>query len=133
MRLLILILCLIPLTATAQNRADSARHQALPHNQQTKPQTQQQWPQNQPRTQLFCDQYARAAAGKGGTTRGSIAGHTIGKQGGAIATQDRDQAAALGIVGGAIGSTAGAQQDKQFYAFHFNECMSGGRLLPTSN
>jgi hypothetical protein len=127
MRTLALFVLLLPLAAQAQNRADSERFQQLPHNQ-TQP---QQWPQDQARTPLFCDQYARAAAGQGGRTQGSDAGTTFGKQTGYIATRDRKQAEALGMVGGALGSAAGAERDTQLYDFHYGECLNGARLIPT--
>ncbi len=127
MRLLALLLCLLPLAAEAQNRADSERFQQLPHNQ-TQP---QQWPQDQTRTPLFCDQYARAAAGQGGRTQGSDAGTTFGRQTGYIATRDRKQAEGLGIVGGTIGTSTGAARDRQLYDFHYGECLNGGRLITT--
>ena len=128
--LLILLLCHLPLHVEAQARADSKRHQQLPHNNQRQPKTQQ-WPQNQARTPLFCQQYARAAAGQSGRVQGSITGRTIGEQGGLAATGNRKQAEGLGIVGATIGSATGASRDKQFFDYHFGECMSGGRLITT--
>ncbi len=135
---LILLLCL-PASAHAQARADSARHQnnfMSPQSQQARPQKRQtphlqQWPQDQQRTKLFCDQYARAAGGETGRNTGSQTGNTFAKQTGYVATRDRKQARALGMVGGAVGSSAGAAIDQNFQEFHFNECMKGGRLITT--
>ncbi|MEP2534059.1 hypothetical protein [Shimia sp.] len=132
MRTLALFLCLIPLTALAQSRADSARHQALPHNQQQSSQPGlQHWPQDMERTQIFCDQYARAAGGTNGRNTGSQTGNTFGRATGYAVTRDEKQAEGLGIIGGAVGSAQGAKTDKQFQSFHFNECMAGKRLIAT--
>lgn len=136
---LILALLLPADDATAQARKDSARHQnnfMSPESQQARPQKRQtpdlhQWPQKQPRTELFCDQYARAATGMRGTVQGSRTGTNLGQGAGYIGTRDRKQAEAFGMIGGVIGSAAGEAQDQQFYQFHFNECMSGGRLVTT--
>ncbi|KPA22174.1 hypothetical protein shim_16210 [Shimia sp. SK013] len=137
MRLLALILALLlPATdAFAQARKDSVRHQnnhlSVPLNKPRQAPTPRQWPQNQPRTQLFCDQYARAAASDGGRIQGAQTGVTFGEQTGYVATRDRKQAEALGMIGGTIGSAAGAQVDRNFYNFHLRECLNGGRLITT--
>ncbi|SMP12981.1 hypothetical protein [Shimia sagamensis] len=136
---LILILFLPATDTLAQARKDSARHQnnfMSPESQQARPQKRQtpdlhQWPQTQQRTQLFCDQYARAATGMRGTDQGSRTGTSLGQGAGYIGTRDRTQAEAFGMIGGAIGSAAGNAQDQQFYQFHFHECMNGGRLVTT--
>ncbi len=136
---LILALLLPASEADAQARKDSARHQnnfMSPQSQQTgrqKTQTPdlQQWPQDQARTQLFCDQYARAATGMRGTQQGSRTGTSLGQGAGYIGTRDRKQAEAFGMIGGAVGSSAGEAQDQQFYQFHLHQCLSGGRLVTT--
>lgn len=137
---LILALLLPATDAFAQARKDSARHQ----NNHMSPQSQQanrsplspnrgrqQWPQDQQRTQLFCDQYARAAAGMRGRTQGGQTGTQLGYGLGYIGTRDHRDALGTAVIGGAIGSAAGAAQDQKFYDFHFGECMSGGRLVTT--
>ncbi|MGR3636982.1 MAG: hypothetical protein ACU0BK_13810 [Shimia sp.] len=106
-------------------------HLSVPLNKPRQAPTPRQWPQNQERTQLFCDQYARAAASDGGRIQGAQTGNTFGKQTGYIATGDRKQAEALGMIGGTVGSAAGAKIDKHFYDFHFGECINGGRLITT--
>ena len=138
---LTLILLLPATDAAAQARKDSARHQnnfMSPESQQRSNQPSlntnkgtHQWGQKQPRTELFCDQYARAATGMRGTVQGSRTGTNLGQGAGYIGTRDRKQAEAFGMIGGAIGSAAGEAQDQKFYQFHFTECMSGGRLVTT--
>ncbi|MGR3713105.1 MAG: hypothetical protein ACU0A6_08300 [Shimia sp.] len=136
MRALILLALMLPAPdALAQARKDSARHQnnhlSVPLNKPRQAPTPRQWPQSQQRTQLFCDQYATAAASDAGRTQGSATGNTFGAQTGYIATRDRKQAEALGMVGGTLGTAKGAQIDRQFYEFHFRECINGGRLITT--
>ncbi|MFY0618021.1 hypothetical protein [Shimia sp.] len=130
---------LLPATAEAQARADSERYQnnhMSPQSQQARPQKRQtpdlqQWPQDQARTELFCDQYARAATGMRGTVQGSRTGTNLGQSAGYIGTRDRKQAEAFGMIGGALGSAAGEAQDQNVYDYHFGDCMSGGRLATT--
>ncbi|GAA6179165.1 hypothetical protein NBRC116594_06030 [Shimia sp. NS0008-38b] len=138
--LAILVALLLPATdATAQARADSERYQnnhMSPQSQQARPQKRQtpdlqQWPQDQQRTELFCDQYARAATGMRGTVQGSRTGTNLGQGAGYIGTRDRKQAEAFGMIGGALGSAAGEAQDQNFYDYHFGDCTSGGRLATT--
>lgn len=137
MRSLALILALlIPATDTfAQARKDSVRHQnnhlSVPPNRSRQAPNPRQWPQDEQRTQVFCDQYARAAASNAGNIQGSQTGKTFGEQTGYIATRDKKQAEALGMVGAAIGSAAGKRDDQQFYQFHLHQCLSGGKLITT--
>ncbi len=135
--LVLILTLLLPATqATAQARADSERYQNNHMSQPHKPRRQtpqtQQWPQDQPRTQLFCDQYARAASGQRGATQGSQTGTELGQGLGYIGTRDKKQAEAFGMIGGAVGASAGTEMDQQFIAFHFDACMRGDRLGPTS-
>ncbi|WP_299419738.1 hypothetical protein [uncultured Shimia sp.] len=143
--LALILALLLPVTQTsAQARKDSARHQnnfMSPESQQRSNQPSlntnkgtHQWGQKQPRTELFCDQYARAAAGMRGRVQGGQTGTQLGYGLGYIGTRDhRYHRDALGtaVIGGAIGSAAGAAQDQKFYDFHFTECMNGGRLVTT--
>ncbi len=135
MHLILLLALLLPTTALAQARADSERYQNnhLSHPAPAKRQTPDlhQWPQNEPRTEIFCDQYARAATGMRGTEQGSRTGTNLGQGLGYIGTRDRDQAEAFGMIGAAIGSSAGRAQDQEFYNYHFQECRAGGRLVAT--
>lgn len=138
---IILTLLLPAMDATAQARKDSARHQnnfMSPESQQRSNQPSlntnkgsHQWGQKQPRTELFCDQYARAAAGMRGRVQGGQTGTQLGYGLGYIGTRDHRDALGTAIIGGAIGSAAGAAQDQKFYDFHFSECMNGGRLVTT--
>ncbi|MBO9479193.1 hypothetical protein J7382_16735 [Shimia sp. R11_0] len=135
MRLILILALMLPTSVLAQARADSERYQNnhLSHPASPKRQTPDlhQWPQDQPRTEIFCDQYARAASGMRGTEQGSRTGTNLGEGLGYIGTRDRKQAEAFGMIGAAIGSEAGAAQDQQFYDYHFGECMAGERLVTT--
>ncbi|PHO03543.1 hypothetical protein CSC82_11785 [Rhodobacteraceae bacterium 4F10] len=83
---------------------------------------------NEPdRSHLFCDQYARDAAGTGGTQRGALAGNYAG--GAAGAAKNGSKGARRGILlGGAVGAATGSGWDKQLYDFYYQECISGKRL-----
>jgi hypothetical protein len=135
MRLILLLALILPTSALAQARADSERYQNnhLSHPAPAKRQTPElhQWPQDEPRTEIFCDQYARAATGMRGTHQGSRTGTNLGQGLGYIGTRDRTQAEAFGMIGATLGASEGRAQDQAFYSFHFQECRAGKRLAAT--
>ena len=135
MRLILLLALLLPTSALAQARADSERYQNNHLSQPAAPKSPTsdlyQWPQDEPRTEIFCDQYARAATGMRGTEQGSRTGTNLGQGLGYIGTRDRKQAEAFGMIGATLGASEGRAQDQEFYNYHFQECRAGGRLVPT--
>lgn len=97
---LVLILCLLPLVALASEPE---------------------------RTPIFCDQYARSAAGQSGVVRGGTTGNYVG--GAAGAAIGGAEGAGLGaLLGGTLGATRGGQWDKQVFEFFYEECISGHKL-----
>ena len=96
----VLILCLLPLPALAEDFE---------------------------RTPIFCDQYARSAAGQSGVVRGGRTGVWVGGAAGA-ATNGSKGAAAGGLIGGTLGAAQGGKWDKQVIDFFYEECISGHKL-----
>ncbi|MEQ9693367.1 hypothetical protein [Shimia sp. SDUM112013] len=79
------------------------------------------------RSPLFCDQYARNAAGTGGTQRGAMAGNYAGGAAGAV--KGGSKSARRGILlGGAAGAAVGSGWDRKLYDFYYQECISHKRL-----
>ena len=79
------------------------------------------------RSPIYCDQYARSAAGNPGTVQGGVTGNYVG---GAVgATQGGSKSARRGaLIGGGIGAVKGGRWDKQVYDFFYEECISGHKL-----
>ncbi|WP_073249294.1 glycine zipper domain-containing protein [Shimia gijangensis] len=79
------------------------------------------------RTPIFCDQYARHAAGTPGTVQGGRTGNWAGAAAGA--TQGGKTSRQRGaLIGGTIGAAKGGQWDKQVIDFFYEECISGHKL-----